>query len=153
MKTINITLRTDDAEQILRAAALDAARFSAWVDYVTPKTHEAPFASNGQTRAEQKARWKERFLKAKRMVEAFGVEYEMTSEEETLTVTYRWIGGKAIRRTVGNLAFNEIVGSKPDYANPEPCYRRNVHEEACRAAADRVVRRWRAGLAQGRAAA
>lgn len=141
-KTITLTVQPDDVEHILREAARSAALNGALCDYITSKTDNAP-TWGSLTVAQCKKEWSERFLRAKRIVEAFGVEYEPTSEQETLTVSYEWTKGR--RETTG-LGFVRIVDSKPDYNKPLPCYRREVHSEACKSAADRVVRKWRAGL-------
>jgi len=135
-KTFQIgPMPVDDLEPILRKAAYDAAMNSALVDHITPRTWHAPTWTNPKAFRGCQAEWQGRFLRAKRLVEAFGVEYEPTSEEETLTVWWR----HKKQGAVGN-EWN------PDYDNPEPSYRGVVHAEACRAAADRVVRRWRAVL-------
>ena len=82
------------------------------------------------------------------MVEAFGVEYEPTSQDETLTVDYRYVGGTTkVKNFPGIGPVGWSTGSKPDYDHPYPSYRGEVHSEACRQAADRVVRRWRETLA------
>lgn len=146
MQTINLTISADDAEPILRAAAMDAARYGSWCDYITAKTYCAPWASNGRTRIEQRADWNARFLKAKRMVEAFGVDYEMVGEAETLTVHIPMKNEKRKPRVIAGMKFVEVSGGEPDFRNPQPCYRSDVHEEACKQAAARVVRAWRAGL-------
>lgn len=153
MQMINIMLRADDAEPILRVAAFDAARYGSLCDYITAKTYGAPWSLSGQSSAEQKAGWNARFLKAKRMVEAFGVEYEMVSEAETLTVHIPMKNQKRKPRVIAGMTFNEVTGGEPDYKNPQPEYRRGVHEDACKAAADRVVRAWRELIRLGRAAA
>lgn len=145
-KQITLALRADDAEAYLRQAAEDAAKFGAWVDYIGPRTWHGPRWGD---RAAAKKEWQALFLKAKRIVEAFGVEYEQTSEEETLTVDFPHVGGKT--KVVGGL-LRVTTGSAPDYKDPRPAYRRGVHEEACRQAADRVVRRWRAMLEEVAAA-
>lgn len=152
MQTINLTLRADDAEPILRTAAFDAARYGSWCDYITGKTYSAPFSTSGKTTAAQKADWHLRFLKAKRMVEAFGVEYQMVSEAETLTVHIPMKNQKHKPRNIAGMRFLEVVGGEPDYANPQPCFRGGVHEDACKAAADRVVRAWRELIRLGQAA-
>lgn len=132
---ITLTFEASDIEPILRRAATDAARYSAYVDYFTKRTGNLPLAFSEKNRAE----WRAQFLRAKRIVEAFGVEYEQTSEAETLTVGYPWVGGKTRR---GELGFNITTGSVQDFKNPFPSYRREVHSQACYAAAERVVRRW-----------
>jgi hypothetical protein len=141
-KQIMLLLRPDDAEPILREAAEMAAKFSAWCDYMTDRVWSNPKASN-ETTAAAKVRWQKKFLRAKRIVEAFGVEYEQTTEAEAMTIEYRYIGEK--RKSIGGL-MTYTSGGKPDYKNPEPAYRREVHAEACRQAADRVVRRWLATI-------
>lgn len=149
MKTITLELRPEDAEPILRQAADDAAKYSALCDHITSKTWNAP---GPHPLADAKKEWLARFLKAKRIVEAFGVEYEQTSEPETLTVHYDYIGGK---RTIMNLPTIGPVGvtrgSVPDYKNPRPAYA-SWHSEACRHAAERVVRRWRELISAAKAA-
>ncbi|HZP68392.1 MAG TPA: hypothetical protein VFB29_00495 [Pseudolabrys sp.] len=153
MTKVTITLPADDAEPFLRRAAEDAAKFGAWCDYLGPKTRLAP-SWGGLDYREAKAEWRERFLKAKRIVEAFGIEYEPTSEAETMTVDFDVIGGK-VRLTphipgVGRVGIRS--GATLDYKHPRPAYRRAVHEEACRQAAIRVVRRWRAMIEEAIAA-
>lgn len=79
-------------------------------------------------------------------MEAFGVEYEQVSEAETLTV---YIPERVLKSHVvnmGDLAMQMVDKSEPDYKNPHPAYRGDVHREACRQAADRVVRAWKATL-------
>jgi hypothetical protein len=148
MQTIAITLRADDAEPILRSHAERAARYGAYCDFITRGCLRWP-SGRGRSLDEHKKDWREEFLKSKRMVEAFGVDYEPTSEPETLTVDYRYIGGKV---KVVDLGFElgkvgMRTGSVPDYKHPLPAWSGGIHEEACRQAAERVVRRWRAGLA------
>lgn len=138
---VTLELRADDAEPILRKAAYEAAKFGAWCDYITARTYNPPGSP-----AQRKKEWLANFLRAKRIVETFGVEYEPTSEQETLTVGYRYVGGRA-ENIVG---FTVIRGSKPDYSNPVPQYRGEVHSQACHAAADRVVRAWRRTLGDSR---
>lgn len=133
---ITITLDASDLEPILRKAAHEAALYGGWVDHVTRRTYNPPQDLKWQPE------WKQKYLRAKRIVEAFGVEHEATSEQETLTVHYPHVGGKKINRGF----FVEIVGSAPDYKNPIPEYWRGVHANACEAAADRVVRRWRESI-------
>lgn len=148
MGTLSITLRTDDAEPILRQAAYDAAKFGALCDHMTAKTHDAPTGFS-ESVADARKRWSEQFLRAKRIVEAFGVEYEPTSEAETLTLWHDYVGGKTRKTEMG---FRVTEGSQPDYKHPRPAYRREVHTHACHAAADRVVRAWRHSLQQQMAA-
>lgn len=140
-QTINLALRADDAEPILRKAAFEAAKNGALCDHMTAKTQDAP-TGFGQSVAEARKKWQAQFLSAKRIVEAFGVDYEQTSEPETLTIWFDFVGGKKVSRGM----FVETVGSKPDYDHPRPAYRREVHSHACHAAADRVVRAWRNSL-------
>lgn len=138
---VTLTLRADDAEPILRKAAYEAAKFGAFVDYITRKTYNAPgnyFVMHGQ--------WQDWFLAAKRIVEAFGIEYEPTSEEETLTVHFDYVGGTRHPRKIAGMTFVEVRDSKPDYKHPRPAYRRDVHSQACHAAAERVVKAWRETL-------
>lgn len=139
-KAITITVRMDDVEPVLREAARDAAMYGALCDYMTKRTGNRP-TGYGELLEDARKRWQAKFLRAKRIVEAFGVEYEPTSEQETLTVDFPWVGGK--RKLVANL-FYEVSGQTQDFKRPFPSYRREVHQEACRQAADRVVRRWQA---------
>lgn len=150
-KTITLELRPEDAEPILRQAADDAAKFGAWVDYIDRRTYDSP-KGRGETLEEAKKRWRGKFLAAKRIVEAFGVDYEPTSEEEALGVYFHYVGGSRKLKKIGGIAFNVVTGSRPDFSNPHPQYRKEIHAEACRQAADRVVRRWRA-IGAGDAAA
>ena len=143
---VDLKMRVEDAEPILRTAAFDAARYSAFCDYITPRTYNPPAAHSGRSLADQKKIWRDRFLKAKRMVEAFGVEYEMTTEQEAMTVHIPMKNEKRTLVKVGGMAFNRLSGGEPDFKNPRPAYRGAIHQEACNQAADRTVRRWRAGL-------
>lgn len=152
MATVTITLRIEDAEPILRKAAYEAAKFSAWCDHVTNRTHRCPGRGYGENLADARKRWNVKFLAAKRIVNSFGFEYEQTSEEETLTVHIPMKNQKRKLRKVAGMIFNEVSGGEPDYKHPEPMYRGEVHELACHAAADRVVRAWRAELENREAA-
>jgi hypothetical protein len=143
MNTISITLRQQDAEPILRRAAYDAAYYGSWCDYITPRT----YSFNLRVDADAKKRWRDNFLRAKRLVEAFGIEYEQVSEEETLTVYIPFKNEKRKLRKVGGFGFTVLEGGVPDYDNPQPAYRGTIHTYACHAAAERVVRRWRAQFA------
>ena len=138
-KRVTVTLRIDDAEPFLRKAAFEAAKFGALCDYMTKRTANCVERGFGESFDDARARWSERFRAAKRIVETFGVEYEQTSEQETLTVGYPLEGGK-VKRVGG---FDFVEGSKLNYNKPHPEYRREVHTHACYAAADRVVRKWR----------
>lgn len=150
MKKISITLPADDLEPILRDAAFDAARYSAWCDYIVPhRTYMGPGSNNRIPAAEIKARWRGKFLRGKRIVEAFGVEYEPVSEEETVYVSYpHRKGEKREPVSIGGLVmFTRVSGGTVDFKKPEITYRGGeIHEEACKQAADRVVRKWRASL-------
>lgn len=152
-KTITLALRAEDAEPILRHAAKEAAEFGALLDYATRKTTGIRHRGMGESYDDARRRWHQRFAKAKRMVEAFGVEYEPTSEGEALTVDYRYVGGKTkVKNIPGIGPVGWTTGSQPDYDNPYPAFRGEIHTEACRAAADRVVRRWLASLELAKAA-
>lgn len=129
---ITLQVLPDDIEHVLRTEAYNAAKYSAFVDYFGPRTYEAP-TIQGETIADAKVRWQAWFLRAKRIVEAFGVEVELTSEQETMTVYTPPKPGTG-RTWV------------PDDKNRVPAYRREVHSQACHAAASRVVRRWREAL-------
>jgi hypothetical protein len=144
MKTVTVTLTLDDAEPILLRAAEDAAKFGGWLDYVTRRTYNAP-TGHGETLDAARKRWQPRYAAARRVVRAFGIDPEETSEEEALTITHPYKGGKRVPVNVGGLIhYTRIEGSQPDYNDPMPCYRSDVHAEACRQAAKRTVRLWRA---------
>lgn len=145
MKTITIELRPEDAEPILRRAAFDAAFYEARWLYITKRTVNAPSRLPGHF-DEQSKDWHRKALISQRVVEAFGIEHEPTSEGETLTVHWPEKVIKSKIETVGRLRFRRILESKPDPKNAMPEYRRGVHEEACHQAADRVVRKWRAKI-------
>lgn len=140
-RTVTVTLRADDAEPIVWQAAYDAAKYGACLDYVTRRTRNSP---GGLDYDANRVRWHAAFVRAKRLLAAFGLDPEPTSEEETLTVSYDHVGGKRKRVIVGGLLqYYRIEGGGPDYKHPQPAYRGEVHSMACRAAADRVVRRWK----------
>jgi uncharacterized protein YcsI (UPF0317 family) len=136
---MKIELRPDDAEPILFRAAFDAAKYGSYCDYITGRvSHDI---------SETPKQWREKFLSAKRVVEAFGIEYEQVSEEETLTVAFRFTGGKTKVMNlpgIGNVGIRS--GSEPDYTRPYPLFRSTVHNCACEAAAQRVIQKWRASL-------
>lgn len=148
MKTISLEMRPDDAEPILRENAELAARYGAFCDYIT--SERVANRPNSTPIAEARKDWLTRFLRAKRIVESFGVDYEMTTEGETLTVYAPTKVLKSRLVTIAGLTFRHVEKSEPDL-NPKnwsPEYRRDVHAEACRQAAKRVVRKWRESLAQ-----
>lgn len=86
MSKITLALRADDAEAWLQMAAYEAALYGALSDFITKRTYNVRYRGYGETLDDSKKRWQQRFLLNKRRVEAFGVEYEPTSEEEALTV-------------------------------------------------------------------
>lgn len=138
-KTITLELRMEDAEPILREAAYEAAKYGAWCDYITPRTYNPPV----RVTPEARAGWATRFLRAKRIVESFGVEYEPTSESETLTVH---IPDKVLKShlvKIAGMTFRHVDESVSDPKRAMPEHRREVHSQACHAAADRVVRAWK----------
>lgn len=146
MKTVTLDLRIEDAEPILRTYAEIAAKYGALCDHITPRTVERP--SHSIPLADCKKDWNDKFLRAKRIVESFGIEYEMTSEAETLTT---YIPDKVLKShlvKIAGMTFRHIDKSKPDPKNARPQYRSGVHAEACRQAADRAVRKWRLSLQQ-----
>jgi hypothetical protein len=151
MKTITLQLRPDDAEPLLAAAARDAAQFGAWCDYIDQRTVNAP-GSGWQNLAADKKKWLAEFLRAKRIVEAFGVEYEPVSEAETLTVYIPMKNEKRKLIDVAGFKYTRCTGGEPDYKHPQPSYRRGIHGEACGHAAARVVARWRKLLSEAQAA-
>jgi hypothetical protein len=151
MKKVTITLPADDLEPTLRKYAFEAARYSAWCDHIQPyRTYMGPGPGYGSrlTAQEVKAEWREKFLRGKRIVEAFGIEYEQTSEDETVYISYPHMKGeKRERVNVGGLmAFTRVSGGTADFKKPEITFRGGVHEEACNQAAERVIRKWRASL-------
>lgn len=142
MKMITIELRQDDAEPILREAARKAALNGGRWLYITRKTCGAPTTSAGFD-ADSEG-WHREYLAAERMVEAFGVEAEVTSEAETMTITFQMKNQKqTVVRVpgIGPVAWRS--GGEMDYKRPLPSYRGGIHQSAAEAAADRVVRRWR----------
>lgn len=147
-KTVTLTLRADDAEPILREAAKDAAKFGAWCDYITKRTVNSPARNeNSSNLVDIKRAWQTKFLTAKRVVESFGVEYEPTSEQETLGVYIPIKVLKSHAVNLGGLArLRHIDESEPDPANARPEYQPMIHSEACKQAAERVVRKWRETL-------
>lgn len=152
-KTITIELRLEDAEPILRHAAREAAEFGSLLDYVTRKTGNRRHQGHGESYEDARKRWHQRFVKGKRMVESFEVEYEQVSEGETLTVDYQWVGGtRKIMKIPGIGPVGVTSGSEPDYNHPFPSCRGEIHAEACRRAAERVVCRWRAALSYAKVA-
>jgi hypothetical protein len=139
-KTINLVMRADDAEPILWDAARQAAKYGAWADYITRRTVNPP------QDLRHRGEWQEKFLQAKRLVEAFGVEYERVSEEETLGV---YIPHKVLKShlvKVAGMTMRHVDKSVPDPKNAMPQYSSGICSEACKAAADRVVRAWRSTL-------
>lgn len=151
--TITLELRVEDAESILMKAARDAAEFGALLDHVNRKTGNVRHRGTGESYDDARKRWHQRFVTAKRMVEAFGLDYEPTSEAEALTVDYRYIGGTTkIHKVHGIGSFGVTSGSQPDYDHPYPSMRGEIFTEACRYAAKRVVSRWREALEQKKAA-
>jgi hypothetical protein len=97
MEQVTITLRTEDAEPVLRLQAEKAARYGAYSDYITRKCYRMPSYS-------------------------------------------------------GHGPFVHATLFCVPHKRPMPSWRGSVHEEACRQAADRVVRRWKAAHAMQRAA-
>lgn len=142
MKTITIELQTEDAEPILREAAKDAARWGSLADNITRNTYDYP-RGHSERFDDARERYRTKFIKAKRVVEAFGVEVDQPSEGETMTVYEPDIVTKSHLVKVAGVTFRHIDASKPNPKGRMPSYRRGVHEEACRQAAERVVKRWR----------
>lgn len=147
MKNTTLTLPIEDAEPILRKAAYEAARFGGFLDYIGRKTYlpRGMPGPHGDGYDASRQIWQARFLKAKRMVEAFGVEYEQTTEPEALGTTYPYWKNEKVRRRhvpgIGMMIHRE--GGEPDMKRPVTTYQGNIHDDACEAAAERVVRRWR----------
>jgi hypothetical protein len=152
MKTVSVALPIEAAERILREAAKDAAYYGALVDHVTRAAGNRPGSLKGKTFDDARAEWRRDYLEAKRLVEAFGVEVEQTSEAETIGVGYGTkpkLGPNGRPRKLVLGMFREV---ETDFDKRHPEYRREVHAEACRQAAARVVRAWRS-LLEGRVAA
>jgi hypothetical protein len=152
--TITLELRLEDAEPILRKAAYDAALYGGRWLHITRRCVNRPGSISDATFDATAAEWQRQYLAAERMVEAFGIEPETTSEGETLTVYVPDIVLKSHVVQMAGMAFRHIDKSKPDAnrKNWRPEYRRGVHEEAARQAAERVVRRWRDAIAVAKAA-
>jgi hypothetical protein len=145
-KPITLLLQADDAEPILRQAAFEAAKFGAFCDYFTRKTVYMPPFVTHNTYDDERKEWLTKFLAAKRIVEAFGMEVEPTSEQETLTV---YVPDRVIKShlvDIGGMKFRHIDKSIPDTKRTVPSYRKDVHTQACHAAAERVIRAWRQSL-------
>ena len=138
--TINLDLRREDAEPILREAAEEAAKFGSLLDHITRNTYDYP-RGHQERFDDARERWRRRYLHGKRIVEAFGLEVEQPGEAETLTIhiPHKVLKSHIVR--VAGIAFRSIDKSVPDPKRAMPAYRRGIHEEACRQAAARVVRR------------
>lgn len=146
---VSISLAPADAEVILQQYAETAARYGSLGDYITRKTVDAPGSIylSAKHYDEAKREWHEKFLRAKRIVEAFGVECQYPTEAETLGV---YIPSKVLKShlvKVAGMTFEHVDKSAPDPKNSRPRYKGRVHAEACRAAADRVVANWKLGAA------
>lgn len=151
-KTIMLALRAEDAEPILRKAARDAAKWGGYCDHVNRKTINSP-TLHGERFEDAQKRWRDLFLSAKRTVEAFGIEYEPTTEPETLRPYIHFVGGtRKVKNIPGIGPVGWRTGSKPDYKHPGVQLAGEVHGEACTAAAERVVRRWLATIKEAKAA-
>lgn len=144
-KTVTIELPVEEAESILRSHAGIAARFGAYLDYITRRTYQMPGPEYTAFDDRRKI-WNEKYLGSLRVVRAFGIEPERTSEEETLTVHIPMKNEKRKLRVIAGMQFNEVSGGEPDYKHPIPEHRVRVHLEACIAAAERTVRKWKETL-------
>lgn len=142
-RTVMLALRADDAEPVLWQAAKDAAYYGALVDFIDRRAVNSPWhMESGESLEYRRKAWQQRFLRAKRTVESFGVDYEQTTEAETLGT---YIPHKTLKShlvEVGGLTFRQIDKSVPDHKNARPRYLGEPHRKACNAAADRVVARW-----------
>jgi hypothetical protein len=145
---VTVALQADDAEPILRKAAYDAAKYGAWCDHINRRVYNLPVTPTEENRKH----WQQCFLRAKRTVEGFGVDYEPTSEAETLSVHWPDKVLKSHLVNVAGMRFRHIDKSVSDPKNAMPSYRGEVHSQACHAAAERVVRAWRETLQLARAA-
>ncbi len=142
---VTLELRVEDAEPILRKDAYEAAKYSAWLDHITKRTVSSPCSTSRDFDADRKD-WNLKFLSNKRLVESFGIDYEILSEQEVLGV---YIPEKVLKSRIVKLAgfsIREVQKSEPDPANAQPRYQSSICLEACKQAADRVVRNWQATL-------
>lgn len=141
---ISLRLAADDAEPILRISAELTALYSALLDYTTRRTGNCPNVGSGRTHAQARAEWQDKFLRNKRVVESFGVEFSPISEQEALTVAHPFLRAGAKHPTEPRrVGATEGVA---DLTKPYPTWRRDVARDACLHAADRTVRAWRATL-------
>lgn len=142
-KTVTLTLQIPDARPILHHAAYDAAYFSALVDYVTTKTANRP-GGFANSLADAKVEWNRKFLRARRVVNSFGMDYERIPEEEVINpkgyVPYE--GGTRKLEKVGGVSFVRVEGSKPNYKKAGPMFRGEAFRAACKVSAERVVTLW-----------
>lgn len=145
MQAITLSLRAEDAEPILRKEAYDAAKYGSMVDHIPRKCWNHP-KGYGVDHDKQKAIWSERFLRSKRIVESFGIDYEPVSEAETITLRYEEIKRTKARRNIAGMTFREIETVGYNSKKFEAHYISEYHSQACQAAADRAVRRWRESL-------
>lgn len=142
MSTVTLSLRVEDAKPILRKAAYEAALYGGHADHIPRRSWGRP-GPTGETFDDFRKRCAGRFVEAKRIVEAFGVEVELTTEPEAMTIHYpHRKGGKYKKHNVAGFVMRERIGGETDWSKPEPMYRSEVHRYASEAAADRVIRAW-----------
>lgn len=127
-KEVTITLDRRDAERILLEAATEAAKWGGYLDHVTRKTILRAFGTYDTHRP----LWRERFVAAKRVVEAFGVEVEPISEAEMIGRHEHPKPGTGTTYVPSGI-FSPIISG---YVN-----------DASAAAGRRVVARWKAAAA------
>lgn len=118
MDLVQISLRKEDAAYVLHGAAFDAAKYGALCDYMASNVSDIPSDALmlGASLVEVKKEWTGRFLRAKRITEAFGVDYAPVTEDATVSPLSKPAPGMKPRR----------------------CYREREHLAACEAAATRV---------------
>lgn len=139
--SIHLTLRVEDAEPILRQAAFDAAKFGGYLDNVPRRIWNSP--ARGSKYEESRAEWRGKYLAAKRIVEAFGVEVELADGDFVGTHYPHTKGGKREILDVGGLKFAMMKGAKTDHSRPEKQWLGVRFQEAAEAAQGRAVAKWR----------
>jgi hypothetical protein len=139
MTIITANFQLEDAEGLLLHWAARAAEYSAYLDYGTRKTWNLPTV--GRSYDDARADWNVEFLRAKRMVEAFGAVVQYVSKEEAITYHQAY---RVKRRVVAmGTAFNEVESYGP-YVVPHLV--RGYLKDACAAAARRCVAQWRSSI-------
>jgi hypothetical protein len=130
MTTVTANFQLEDAERLLSYWAARAAEYSAYLDYGTRKTWNLPII--GRSYDDARADWNVEFLRAKRMVEAFGAVVQYVSKEETI-VFHQDMRPKC--------AGSSVVEPFGPYVVPHLV--RGYLKDGCAAAARRCVAQWR----------